>query len=593
MADIFKEIKKSSNEEIANQLAILKVINLKNLTKVEVNRVSRGFMKGANFFGKFIGKELNNLEKITIEDILATEINNLQFYSREKLDYDLKELVKNKLNSSDNNITDEMLSSFLINEVSKKYKLSDFLTNAQKADIIFNEVYTELLNQAQKKLNKQNKNEKGKTVESIDTSINKLSTQEQEDLKNLLEVDELSGEIIREVLMKSGKPAIIIAALSASGFGGYIALTTIIHAIFTSMLSITLPFAFYTSATSLMAILTGPIGFLFVLGLGTYQLTNGQKKLDRDLLSQLIFLARILRKSKFTPSDEELPYYSLSSLEKNEITKLGREYLDIENKYNKLKNDNVNLQNKIAEFNKKIQNNNVEIEKKDKIINESRDLLKQLKVDKEIKEIQLQNGIKELDKLKENYNDTENKAKKLSDDIIVLKEILDEKTQNISKEEKYIEDLYEELEQYDNRNTELKDKIRKSENDNRKKSEMIDSQRKKLNNKENSLKEKITKKWNVYFNKFIFEKQAIRDIIKFHEVSISKVEKALMTLHACDDYCAESRGKMLDRQNRKVEHMEVSLYDGFPTRIYYMVTNNSNKPVIITEIVKHNEKWTQ
>jgi len=80
-----------------------------------------------------------------------------------------------------------------------------------------------------------------------------------------------------------------IAALQAGGFGTYLALTTVMHAVFTSMLGITVPFAAYTTATGALSVVTGPIGVMFSLSLGVLGYFWGRRKIERSQFAMIVF----------------------------------------------------------------------------------------------------------------------------------------------------------------------------------------------------------------------------------------------------------------------------------------------------------------
>jgi hypothetical protein len=71
----------------------------------------------------------------------------------------------------------------------------------------------------------------------------RLSESERLEIQKALNLQTLSASSLRDVVIKSGIPVAGIAVVQAGGFGAYLALTTVMHAVFTSMLGITLPFA--------------------------------------------------------------------------------------------------------------------------------------------------------------------------------------------------------------------------------------------------------------------------------------------------------------------------------------------------------------
>ncbi|OFI07047.1 hypothetical protein CLOACE_04520 [Clostridium acetireducens DSM 10703] len=136
-----------------------------------------------------------------------------------------------------------------------------------------------------------------------------MNEYQKEQIRQALEVESLTGKTIRSALLKAGAPTAILAAISVSGFGAFVALTTIIHAIFTTILGITLPFAVYTSATSILGLLTGPIGGILIFGIASYQILSGSRKLDRELCAQVVWCSVTSYGNQFTPRDEEMPSY--------------------------------------------------------------------------------------------------------------------------------------------------------------------------------------------------------------------------------------------------------------------------------------------
>lgn len=86
----------------------------------------------------------------------------------------------------------------------------------------------------------------------------------------------------------------VTSLISSAGFGAYMALTTIMHAVMTTLLGITLPFAAYMTATSALSFFLGPVGVaLMVLAVLTVTGTRGQKRLDHFVLAYAVTQAHI------------------------------------------------------------------------------------------------------------------------------------------------------------------------------------------------------------------------------------------------------------------------------------------------------------
>ena len=117
------------------------------------------------------------------------------------------------------------------------------------------------------------------TEELLAKQIAEMSLEEKLEIQKALNLQNLSGSSLRSAFISTGLPVAGIAALQAGGFGTYLALTTVMHAVFTGILGITLPFAAYTGATSALSFLTGPAGILISLSVGVLGYFWGQRKM--------------------------------------------------------------------------------------------------------------------------------------------------------------------------------------------------------------------------------------------------------------------------------------------------------------------------
>jgi hypothetical protein len=122
-----------------------------------------------------------------------------------------------------------------------------------------------------------------------------------------MNLETLSASSLRNAFLNSGLPIAGIAALQAGGFGTYLVLTTIMHAVFTSMLGITLPFAAYTTATSALAFLTGPVGVMLSLSIGLLGYFWGRKKIERSQYAMIVWTCVRAAQKPLVPATSLLP----------------------------------------------------------------------------------------------------------------------------------------------------------------------------------------------------------------------------------------------------------------------------------------------
>jgi uncharacterized protein YaaW (UPF0174 family) len=227
--------------------------------------------------------------------------------TREELDDRMLEALKVKAKVKQEGMSLDMVSLKVIEEAASLLDIPKDLTPAQKADSVYQRFYERLLDNLQKQLKKQDDKSAAQTREALQNSLDNMNEEQRHEIRKALNIEKLTGETIRSALLKACSPTAILAIASASGFGAFVALTTIIHAIFTTIIGITLPFVVYSSATSVLVILIGPVGGILIFVLASYQILSGSKKLDRELLAQVVWISVSSYGGMFTPNEESLP----------------------------------------------------------------------------------------------------------------------------------------------------------------------------------------------------------------------------------------------------------------------------------------------
>ena len=261
MPNIFDGISKLSDDDVRYQVAVLEECTLSNAFSQMGGTISN---KAFSFLGsirKVIdGKEIMVPEIVTIEDRIKSKYEALQELDREELEIKIRKDLVEKINSASTlemkNPSDDRISVEIIELACKKYKkdINSNLTFAQKADIIRHRYDEKILSQMQEKLSKQNEQERHETEMAIQKALDEMSGERQEELRQALNMKELNGEVLRKLFVSTAGVSVTLLVMETAGFGAYIALTTVMHAVFTTALGITLPFAFYTGATTLLSI---------------------------------------------------------------------------------------------------------------------------------------------------------------------------------------------------------------------------------------------------------------------------------------------------------------------------------------------------
>ncbi|WP_159020633.1 hypothetical protein [Algibacter sp. L3A6] len=222
-----------------------------------------------------------------------------------------------------------------------------------------------------------------KTSELERDIFQKLFVKEYEELSEV-EKQEFINKLEKKGLNKNQIASLTsiaaITAAQASGFGIYLLASTTVGAI-TSLLGVTLPFVVYTTMSSVISVLIGPVGFL-VLGYGMYKSFKDVKSLDE---AGVIFKQSgiQLKKIVFGDIDTSIMVFkyiaSMRIIKINDLRdKIALEYKSIAN--NESYKDEVltkkqALKNNINLVSKSIQDLNAEIELIQQQLNEKRKAL--------------------------------------------------------------------------------------------------------------------------------------------------------------------------------------------------------------------------
>jgi hypothetical protein len=275
------------------QLALLENVNMSNAL---MPKLKDGFNKGAavvDTIAKFFGSKTTIVGSADATD-LKTKVQ--QAYSRHKgrpsnlLINDIRICCLSRT-GMESAVSDTLLSVRIIEEASKFYDIDEWLTPAEKAESVTRRHQEESLANLRKMVAKMSPQERDALEEAITQELNDLPHEQRTAVLRDLRLDTLSGEAVTKALLASGGPLASMAALSAAGFGAYVALTTIIHAVATTLLGITLPFAVYTTATSALSLLTGPVGWLIAGATMFFTWRHSETKLSRSLFAGLVTTA--------------------------------------------------------------------------------------------------------------------------------------------------------------------------------------------------------------------------------------------------------------------------------------------------------------
>ena len=94
-----------------------------------------------------------------------------------------------------------------------------------------------------------------KVLEDMVNKLNNLSPDELKKFKDKMNIDEVTNDSVKKILLGGGIYSMFAGAVGVVGFPAYLFLTSFIGGI-SSIIGITLPFGVYTGATSVMAFLS-------------------------------------------------------------------------------------------------------------------------------------------------------------------------------------------------------------------------------------------------------------------------------------------------------------------------------------------------
>ena len=121
-----------------------------------------------------------------------------------------------------------------------------------------------------------------KVLEDMVNKLNNLSSDELKEFKDKMNIDEVTNDSVKKILLGGGIYSMFAGAVGVVGFPAYLFLTSFIGGI-SSIIGITLPFGVYTGATSVMAFLSS--WFLPIILAGGWFFSNKYTKKLRKVFA--------------------------------------------------------------------------------------------------------------------------------------------------------------------------------------------------------------------------------------------------------------------------------------------------------------------
>lgn len=538
MPNIFDGLKKLSEEELREYIAILETYTMTNLSKQTGQKVAKKFVQATNLFVGMMKKTpFETPEVLTLEERLRKNKLNWQMLEKDELLLHIKHVLIEKCNSIkagelEESVSDDTLYVKVINHAAELYDIKDELLICEKAELI-KKSYNHEIKLLKKELEQEHKE---KIREQIKDQVKEKVEKEIKEIKEELEQKEVSELEKEEEATKEQKHLV----------ENY-----------------------------------DPHKLVLEENLGAVPTPMGKNRLIRLLLAQLIGRSMNAYGMSFIPKDEELPSW-LPVKERMELDKayegLTKSCVQTEEKYDQalqklLENENeANIKKRSIEYiQTKVEEKEERIKKlvveKEKLLEKITNLNSQENKDID-KDLEIQRNKKEL-KMKESQISTYKSMTKLNkEEIKSAKEsitILEKRRESISKL--------------------VKDTLKEKE-----------LAKEALHIHKETRQNELEKKWKEIYNQFSFEKECIRDITsKFTMYEIQEIERGLYELHEGKDVQAFSIGQLeeedlehygLASKDEHLEHIVFSLGEGVLAMILYAVKEEESKKAHILNIIK-------
>lgn len=589
---LFDGLQNASKEELSYLIALFRQQTMKNIFSDKFNNTVTTGKKAFNSVMSLFGKsnktndDIDRESKENHQDInnkIKEEIRTLQSYSQEQLYTLFIEEVRGELDVPDSSLV--LLSNKIIASAAKTdSSINEELTVEQKADIIYQKTLQSIISS----LEKQSDAERDEMIRQLDIELDSLSSDRKELIKQSLQTDHLSGEVLRNSFLKSG---IGIGSLITVGssFGAYIAINTIIHAIFTSFLGITLPFAVYTGVAKGVSIIAGPIGWCALGGYSIYSLIKTSGKLTSAMMSVVVFIAMTIYGKSFSVDENGAPLW---------ITSDSIEYQEYKNNQYRIiqLNDKVKILSKdLTLSQEKAQKIEAAKQKLEKVLQKQQanpSQTDQQSID-DLKE-QIRVISQQLSTVQENRKQIEKQYQaqiKESDALKARNKELKSQNKTLQKESAYYLKCSDEFEE---KNKLLQQQMTDQENQSAQKIYELETQLQLMAEDEKAY-ENDAKRLNdakdlqQIYEKFELEKQFLADYTSTNQTVRVYIQKMLTRLYAADDptQIDATHNSKIDSLGFPVYHMETA--NGY--RLYYAYSKTSAKPIhILCHCIKEKEK---
>ena len=254
---------------------------------------------GGKFIRKYIGGTSKKLEKSLGKGFLLKVQLNLSYpapvpqWLLLKRVFDLFKITlpKGEVTLTEMDRQCKKIEGLFLSDFARSEKLGNPLDMADFFNIYTQKMAETLIDN----FSKLSKEEQDRTLDDILEEIIDLPQEQKEAFRSSLQIDEITRDSLRKAILAGGASVGLTSYVSVAGFGAYIFLTKTIATV-AGFVGLTLPFGVYTSATSLLAVLSSPLTMMLFLAGGGFFLEQRtahklQKEFLKSLMAQVFFSA--------------------------------------------------------------------------------------------------------------------------------------------------------------------------------------------------------------------------------------------------------------------------------------------------------------
>lgn len=194
MPNIFDGLRKISDKEIIEQIALIETMTITNISKPIVQKAKKRTISVINFIGSKIGKNrmIEEPEVTEIWTLIDQKKEELKSYAREELNERLFDILLEKTKNDIEDKTEDAISIKVIEEGAKIYKIHENLTPSQKADNVYLRYNERLKGKAQEFVNEQPFIDLQETTENVEEIINNMDEKQKKEFVKSIEVENIT-----------------------------------------------------------------------------------------------------------------------------------------------------------------------------------------------------------------------------------------------------------------------------------------------------------------------------------------------------------------------------------------------------------------